>query len=177
MSSTERTLEARLRAIEDRLEIYNLIASHPPSADTGADYYTRAVYIEDGVFDRGSGLDGAVGHEAIAAFTLRPEHQEAIAGGMAHMSTLPYVEIEGDTAYVTSYLQIVHPDRESAPRELPNHGTTTGFRIHRVVTNRWTLVRTKTGWKIAKRHMEPIDGTQWYRDILTEALEKYRESA
>ncbi len=177
MSSTERTLEARLRAIEDRLEIYNLIASHPPSADTGADYYTRAVYTEDGVFDRGSGLDGAVGHEAIAAFTLRPEHQEAIAGGMAHMSTLPYVEIEGDTAYVTSYLQIVHPDRESAPRELPNHGTTTGFRIHRVVTNRWTLVRTKTGWKIAKRHMEPIDGTQGYRDILTEALEKYRESA
>jgi len=177
MSSTERTLEARLRAIEDRLEIYNLIASHPPSADTGADYYTRAVYTEDGVFDRGSGLDGAVGHEAIAAFTLRPEHQEAIAGGMAHMSTLPYVEIEGDTAYVTSYLQIVHPDRESAPRELPNHGTTKGFRIHRVVTNRWTLVRTKTGWKIAKRHMEPIDGTQWYRDILTEALEKYRESA
>jgi len=177
MSSTERTLEARLRAIEDRLEIYNLIASHPPSADTGADYYTRAVYTEDGVFDRGSGLDGAVGHEAIAAFTLRPEHQEAIAGGMAHMSTLPYVEIEGDTAYVTSYLQIVHPDRESAPRELPNHGTTAGFRIHRVVTNRWTLVRTKTGWKIAKRHMEPIDGTQGYRDILTEALEKYRESA
>ncbi len=29
----------RIRAIEDRLEIYNLIASHPPSADTGADYY------------------------------------------------------------------------------------------------------------------------------------------
>jgi len=34
-----RTLEERLRAIEDRLEIYNLIASHPPSADTGADYF------------------------------------------------------------------------------------------------------------------------------------------
>jgi hypothetical protein len=30
------TLEQRLRAIEDRLEIYNLIATHPPSADTGA---------------------------------------------------------------------------------------------------------------------------------------------
>ena len=41
-----RTLEDRIRAIEDRLEIYNLIASHPPSADTGADYYTRAAYVE-----------------------------------------------------------------------------------------------------------------------------------
>src|SRR5688572_8136240 len=37
-------IEDRLRAIEDRLEIYNLIASHPPSADTGADYFTRAAY-------------------------------------------------------------------------------------------------------------------------------------
>jgi hypothetical protein len=68
------TFEARQRAVEDRLEILNLIAAHPPSADTGAGYYTRAVYTEDGVFDRGAGLDGAVGHEAIAVFTLTPAH-------------------------------------------------------------------------------------------------------
>ena len=30
------SLEDRIRAVEDRLEIYNLIATHPPSADTGA---------------------------------------------------------------------------------------------------------------------------------------------
>ena len=29
------SLEARLREVEDKLEILNLIASHPPSADTG----------------------------------------------------------------------------------------------------------------------------------------------
>ena len=45
------SLEDRIRAIEDRLEIYNLIASHPPSADTGADYYTRTAYVEDGELD------------------------------------------------------------------------------------------------------------------------------
>jgi hypothetical protein len=49
-------LEQRIRAIEDRLEIYNLIASHPPSADTGADYYAEVTYTDDGVFDRGPGL-------------------------------------------------------------------------------------------------------------------------
>ena len=32
--SVNRSLEDRIRTIEDRLEIYNLIASHPPSADT-----------------------------------------------------------------------------------------------------------------------------------------------
>jgi hypothetical protein len=53
------TLEQRIKAIEDRLEIYNLIASHPPSADTGADYYAEATYTEDGVFDRGPNLSGA----------------------------------------------------------------------------------------------------------------------
>ena len=46
-------LESRIREIEDRLEIYNLIASHPPSADTAASDYTKSVYTADGVFDRG----------------------------------------------------------------------------------------------------------------------------
>ena len=43
MAQDNLTLEQRIRAIEDRLEIYNLIAGHPPSADTGADYYARAM--------------------------------------------------------------------------------------------------------------------------------------
>ena len=65
------TLEDRIRAIEDRLEIYNLIASHPPSADTGADYYTRAAYVEDGVIDLGGGK-AATGNETIAAVAKTP---------------------------------------------------------------------------------------------------------
>ena len=47
--------EQRVRLIEDRLEIYNLIASHPPIADTGAGDYTASVWTEDGVFDRRGG--------------------------------------------------------------------------------------------------------------------------
>ena len=84
MDPNEKSLEIRLRDIEDRLAIYDLIASHPPSADTGADYYTSAVYAEDGVFDRGEGLTSAEGNAAIAAMTLTPGHQEAIAAGLAH---------------------------------------------------------------------------------------------
>ena len=87
---TSKPLETRLRDIEDRLEIYNLIASHPPSADTGADYYTTAVYTEDGVFDRGEGLEGAVGNAAIAALTQSPGHQQAIQGGLAHFTGLSF---------------------------------------------------------------------------------------
>lgn len=179
MTETERTpgpvsLEARLRDIEDRLEIYNLIASHPPSADTGADDYTRAVFTEDGVFDRGESLDYTLGNEAIAAITQRPAHQEAIHGGLAHFAGLPHVDLDGDSAFVTSYLQLIHPDHQGAERELPNHGVSTGYRIHRVLANRWELVRTPEGWKIKSRKLRPLDGSQPARDILARALARHR---
>ena len=171
---TGKPLEARLRDIEDRLEIYNLIASHPPSADTGADYYTTAVYTEDGAFDRGEGLTGAVGNTAIAAMTQSLGHQQAIQGGLAHFTALPHIELDGDAAYVTSYLQILHPDGHYGDRELPNHGASPGYRIHRVVANRWILARTPGGWKIKSRKLRPIDGSQPARDILAGALDSYR---
>ena len=71
MANDNRTLEDRIRTIEDRLEIYNLIASHPPSADTGADYYTRAAYVEDGELDLGRGK-ATTGNATIAATSSLP---------------------------------------------------------------------------------------------------------
>ena len=170
----ERSLEERLRDIEDRLEIYNLIASHPPSADTGGDYYTRVVYTEDGSFDRGEGLDSAVGNKAIAAMTQTPGHQRAIQGGLAHFAGLPHIVLDGDTASVTSYLLLLHPDAQGEIRELPNHGNSPGFRIHRVAANRWTLTRTPEGWKIGSRKLRPLDGSAPAREILEQALAAYR---
>jgi hypothetical protein len=170
--TASRTLEDRIRAIEDRLEIYNLIASHPPSADTGADYYTRAVYAEDGVFDRGPHA-GGTGNAAIAAVVKTPAHQAAISGGLAHFCGLPVIELDGDRAAVTSYLQILMPDPNGAPVELPNHGTSKGFRIHRVAANRWELVRTPEGWKIKRRTLRPLDGSEPARQILRQALQAY----
>ena len=165
----ERTTDERLRAIEDRLEIYNLVASHPPSADTGADYYSRAIYLEDGSMDLGGGK-GAVGNEAIAAIVKTPAHQAAIAGGLAHFASLPHVSIDGDTAVATSYLQILMPHPTAEPIELSGHGTTRGFRIHRVGANRWEFVRTARGWKIKRRTLRPLDGTAPARELLKSAL-------
>ena len=169
------TLEQRVRAIEDRLAIYNLIASHPPSADTGADYYTRAVYAEDGVFDRGPHAGGA-GPEAIAAVVKTPAHQAAISGGLAHFAALPYIELDGDRAVVTSYLQILMPDPNGLAVELSNHGTSKGFRIHRVAANRWELERTDAGWKIRRRTLRPLDGSEPARQILRQALRSFEAS-
>jgi hypothetical protein len=166
----ELSLEKRIRAIEDRLEIYNLIAAHPPSADTGASGYAEAVYTEDGVFDRGPDLSGAVGNKAIAASLQSAGHQAAIAGGIAHFTGLPHVTINGDSAIVVSYLQILTPKKSGEPVEVPNHGASRGYHIHRVVANRWDLVRMPSGWKIKRRTLRLVDGSEPSREILRGAL-------
>jgi hypothetical protein len=172
MASPHRSLEERIRAVEDRLEIYDLIASHPPSADTGADYYTRAVYVDDGELDLGRGKATA-GNETIAAVTRTPAHQAAIAGGLAHFAGLPRIELDGDRAVVTSYLQILTPHPTAPPHEVPNHGVSNGYRIHRVAANRWELERTAAGWKIRRRTVRTIDGSEPPREILRGALTSY----
>jgi len=172
-----RSLEQRIRAIEDRLEIYNLIAGHPPSADTGADYYAEAVYAEDGEFDRGAGLSGGVGNRAIAAMLKSPAHQAAIAGGLAHFTGLPHIAIDGDNAVVISYLQILTPNKSGTAIEVPNHGASRGYHIHRVVANRWELHRTASGWKIKRRSIRLVDGSEPSRDILRDALSSYAPQA
>ena len=173
MAEDNSTLEQRIRAIEDRLEIYNLIAGHPPSADTGADYYARAVYTDDGVFDRGENLSGASGNQAIGASLKHPQHQAAIAGGLAHFAGLPHIALDGDKAVVTSYLQILTPNKSGEMVEVPNHGGSRGYHIHRVVANRWELVRASGGWKIKRRSIRLVDGTEPSREILRGALKAY----
>jgi hypothetical protein len=163
-------LENRLRIVEDKLAIYELIASHPPSADTAAADYTLSVYREDGVFDRGPTPDGAEGARQIAAFIQRPEHHAAIRGGLAHFTGLPLIDLRGDVAFVTSYLMIVHLDHEGEPRELPNHGESLGYRIHRAVVNRWELERLGHRWVIRKRTLLPVDGSDVHQELLRRGL-------
>jgi hypothetical protein len=168
----EQSLEYRLRTIEDRLEIYNLIAGHPPSADTGSSSYAEAVYAEDGVFDRGD-LSKTTGNKALGAMLQSPGHQAAIAGGLAHFTGLPHVTIDGDSAVVISYLQILTPKTTGETVEVPNHGSSRGYHIHRVVTNRWELARTPEGWKIKRRSLRLVDGSEPSREILRGALKAY----
>jgi hypothetical protein len=168
------SLEERLCAIEDRLEILNLIASHPPSADSGADFYARAVYTEDGVFDRGD-VPGGISVDGYAALMTSPAHKAAIAGGLGHFCGLPYIEIDGDRATVTSYLQILTPARGDAV-EVPNHGASKGFRIHRLAANRWDLVRTGGRWRIKRRTVRSLDGSPETPAMLLKALERFKQA-
>ena len=45
-----------------------------------------------------------------------------------------------------------------------------GYHIHRVVTNRWDLVRTPAGWRIKRRTLRLVDGSEPARQLLHAAL-------
>jgi hypothetical protein len=164
-----KTLEDRLRAVEDKLAIYHLIASHPPAADTGNDGYYRDAFMPDAVIELGGGK-AATGNEAIAAVVKTPEHQAAIAGGLCHFAGLQRVELDGDSAVAISYLQVPTPNREAKPAELSGHGLSSGYRIHRLGANRWDLKRTENGWKVVRRAYRMLDGTEGARELLRQAV-------
>ena len=99
----------------------------------------------------GPNLEGAKGVDEIASFTLKPAHREAIHLGLAHFASLPLIDLRGHHAIVTCYLQILHLDHEGVSRDLPNHGTSQGYRIHRVYVNRWELEKINGQWMIRRR--------------------------
>lgn len=165
-------VEARLRLVEDKLAIYDLIAEHPPSADTGASDYLSTVWVDDGVFDRGDILGAEHGRHAIAELVATPAHQDSIKGGIAHVTGLPKVEIRGDEATVIHYILILVPQTQGDAVSVPNHGTSKGFRVHRVVASHWELVRTPEGWKYKYRTVRLMDGAEQGRELLKKALRR-----
>src|SRR5262249_9116232 len=150
--------------------IYNLIASHPPSADTGGSEHIAACWVEDGVFDRGETLSSPRGRDTLAKQVQSAEHHAATAAAPAHSTRPPHVPLDADTAVVTSYLQILVPQTQGDPVDVPNHGSSKGFRVHRMTANRWELVRTAQGWKFKHRTLRQLDGSEPARKILQGAL-------
>jgi hypothetical protein len=164
----KKSLEERLQEVEDRLEILNLIAAHPPGTDSGASAFAASYWTEDGEFDRGAGLHGAKGKAAMSTGLSNPGFQQAMREGIAHFAGLPHIQLDGDKATVTSYLQIVTPNPHGEPVEISSHGSSKGFRIHRMTVNRWDLVRTEDGWRIARRRLRLLDTGDEGRALLRE---------
>jgi hypothetical protein len=167
MAKAKKSIEERVQEVEDRLDILNLVAAHPPATDSGSSPYAASYWTEDGEFDRGPGLAGIKGKASVASGPT-PGFRAAMAQGIAHFAGLPHIELKGDKATVTSYLQIVMPNDQGEPVELSSHGTSKGFRIHRMTVNRWDLVRTEDGWKIARRRLRLLDNTEEGRALLRE---------
>jgi len=158
-------LTTRVRALEDRLDILQLIMSYPLALDSGAEKHCRSTWAATGVFDRGSsdpaehsgGYQGTYGVETIIEELNGPDLQKARDRGLAHLMTAPHVVIQGDKAVATNYNQLVE-------READNFHTT------RVTANRWELVRQDGKWLIQRRILRLLSGTREAQQLLGEEL-------
>ena len=149
-----RGIEQRLQAIEDRLEILNLVAAHPPGADSASHDFAASFWLADGTVDMAGQPKG---YKSMIGVLNTPGFAEAQQQGICHFAGLPHIAIDGDRAVATSYLQILAADPDGKPFELSAHGTSKGFRVLRLSANRWELQRTPEGWRIKNRSVRGMD--------------------
>lgn len=146
MATAKLSVEDRLLALEDRQAIYQLICGYGYSVDGCNAESVGNCYVEDGVYAVGD-MPSWVGRDAIAAITRDAGHLKLVGAGCAHMSSLPFVVIDGDRAVATCHTMV------------PMHGEN-GFFIGRLSASRLELARQSDGrWKIVHRQNYMLNGS------------------
>ena len=149
-------LEKRLQLLEDRLAIFQLVASYGPAVDSLSENDVAAIWTEEGIYDAG-GSAPYVGRQKIGKLIESDLHKKFVAAGCAHVGSLPYLTIDGDTAVATNYTRVYVRDGD--------HWT-----VARASANRWELVRNTDGWRVKHRLNRPIDGSAQPQQILGSGL-------
>jgi ketosteroid isomerase-like protein len=140
-----RTLEQRMQELEDREAIRQVICGYGYAVDGCNADAVGSFYVDDGVYAIGD-IGVIEGRTAIEAITRDRGHLELVAAGVAHMSSPPYITIEGDQAVATCHTMV------------PMHGEN-GFFIGRLSASRIQLGRQPDGsWKIVHRQNWILDG-------------------
>lgn len=148
-------IERKLQEAEDRLAIYQLIASYGPSVDSNSFEAVKNLWTEDGVYDIPSGR--RVGREEVGRVIETDLHKSLVARGCGHVLSLPHIVISGDTAVATGYQNV-----------FAREGKT--WLVERTSVHRWELVRLSEGWKVKHRIARMLDGTEAHRAILGRAV-------
>lgn len=145
MQQAGKSVEDRLRALEDRQAIYQTVCGYGYAVDGLNAAAVGSCYVDDGVYAVGD-IGAFQGREAIEAITRDPGHLAYVAAGCAHMSSLPYVVIDGDRAVATCHTMVnMHGDN--------------GFFIGRLSASRIELARQADGaWKIVHRQNYMLNG-------------------
>lgn len=153
-------LEARLRAVEDELEILRLITSYGPLADSGSASAAAELWVTDGAYDFGdaTGSRRTDAPDGVTALLESDYQQTLITTGSSHLTGPPLISVNGDTAQAVGYSFVVLKDGEH-------------WRVDRAAINHWTLVRLPDGWRIEERVNRVIDGSPASHEVMRRALE------
>lgn len=145
-------MSARLRELEDREAIRNLIASYGPAVDRGDSAGGAEIFAEDGAYDVG-GYGVHRGQSAIAALFDGEVHQGLITNGASHFLSPMRIELNGDTAVAVGY-SVVFTWADGV------------FKAHRIAANRWELARVDGAWRVTLRVNRLLDGAEEARALL-----------
>ncbi|MEJ1087812.1 nuclear transport factor 2 family protein [Microbacterium sp. Mu-80] len=144
-------LERRLRALEDRIEIADLIARYGPAVDSGDGEAVAELWAEDGTYQFDETVLDADG---IRGLTGLASHVEYMRRGCAHVLSAPRIEISDDEAVAITHSLVMLHDGERWIGE-------------RVSANRWELVRATEGWRVRRRINRLLDGAAAARELLS----------
>lgn len=140
-----KTLEQRLLELEDRQAIAQVICGYGYAVDGLNAAAVGSFYVDDGVYAVGD-IGKMEGRETIEAITRDPGHLGYVAAGCAHISTSPYIVLDGDRAVATCHTMV------------NMHGKD-GFFIGRLSASRIQLARQEDGsWKITYRQNWMLNG-------------------
>ena len=143
-------MEERLLALEDRACITELLASYGPLADAGNGAGIGELWDSAGTYTFDS---TTLERSQVGALVELDSHRELMRAGCAHFLSSPTIRIEADTATAVNHsVVLVHRDGVWA--------------AERVSANRWELVRTGTGWKVANRTNRLLNGAEEARALL-----------
>jgi ketosteroid isomerase-like protein len=169
VSQSKTNILDRLRAVEDRLEILNILAGSALSADIGSEAYWADIFTEDAVLDQKPEVQHR-GRDEILKLIGGENQRAAIEHGMAHLASLPFVTVNGDRASAIGYLLVVVRDEQARAVDLPGKVNSLCLSIYHLSVNRWEFIRTPTGWKVSNRIVRPL-ATKEAHEIIGTAFE------
>lgn len=144
--------EARLRALEDRAELAELIARYGPIVDAGQGELLGELWTPDGRYAIGD--EFSLAGEQVPALTELPDHRAYLAAGCGHLLTAPTLRVDGDSATGVNHSFVLVRDGER-------------WVVDRASANEWTFTRTAEGWRVALRRNRLLDGSPEARALLT----------
>ena len=152
-------LEARVRELEDRDALAQLVASYGPAVDSGSADAAADLWADDGVFDVVPYF-ALVGHDGIAGMVNDEGHQSLIHNGCGHVLTAPKLAIDGDAARGWNYAFNIRWDAD-ADR----------FWIARLSANEWEFRRDNGAWRVVRRTNINLDGDERPRALFRHSTE------
>ncbi len=153
-----KSVEDRLRAVEDRLAIAQLICGYGYAVDGCNAEAVGSFYAEDGVYAV-AGSSTWEGREAVAGITASPGHLGLVTAGCAHISTNPYIVLDGDRAVATCHTMVASKRED-------------GYYIARLSASRIQVSRKPDGgWQIDHRQNYLLDGAKEGPALLARLLE------